>query len=159
MITITIPQDRVPVLIGRSGKTKEFIEKKTGTKITVGQEIIISGDPEMELKCSDIAKAIGRGFHPNRATRLLLEGTVLDVITIKGNFNTIKRVAARIIGSQGKARKNIEKLTGAAIAVYGKTVSIIGSQKEASNAREAVELIILGRKHGSVWKHLENNRE
>ena len=44
MITISIPQDRVPVLIGRNGKTKEFIEKKTGTKINILQQL-----PNMKL--------------------------------------------------------------------------------------------------------------
>lgn len=155
MIAANIPQERIPVLIGKNGKTKEFIEKKTSTKIFIGQEVEVTGDTENELKCSEIIKAVGRGFHPNAALSLLREDFVLDIINVKGTQNTIKRLLARIIGSQGKARKNIEKLTGASIAVYGKTVSMIGNYKEVSEARKAVEMLILGRKHAHVWSYFE----
>lgn len=155
MLSIKIPDERVAILIGKNGETKASIEKKTATKITAGQEVEIEGDWETEAKAADIVKAIGRGFSPHQALKLLNKETIFDVITIKGSPNTIKRVLARIIGTQGKARKNIEKLTGASVAVYGKTISIIGDEKQAHAARSAVEMLLDGRMHSHVWKQLE----
>ena len=159
MLSVKIPEERLAVLIGKNGATKAAIEKKTGTKITAGVEIEIEGDWETESKAADVVKAIGRGFQPATAFRLFKPNYVLDVIAIKGSPNTIKRLLARIIGSQGKARKNIELLTGAAMAVYGKTVSIIGDEKQTQLARDAVEMLLSGRTHSHVWRQLEKSIE
>lgn len=155
MLSLKIPEERVAVLIGESGATKALIEKKTKTKIHAGEEIVIDGDWETETKAGDIVKAIGRGFSPGKALRLVSPEVQFDVISLKGSPNTIKRLLARVIGTQGKSRKNIERLTGAYIAVYGKTISIIGNQKQAMNARSAVEMLLSGRTHSHVWKQLE----
>ncbi len=156
MIAISIPKERSAILIGKEGGIKALIEKRADVKISVFDgDVSISGDPEKEARVEEIVKAIGRGFPPEIALNLLSEDRVLDVITIKGTSNTIKRLAARIIGTQGKARKNIEKLTGASVAVYGKTVSIIGSYKESEKARTAIEMLIMGRRHSFVWTYLE----
>lgn len=156
MLSLKIPEERVAILIGKSGATKALIEKKTKTRIHAGEEIEIDGDWETETKAGDIVKAIGRGFSPGKALRLVSPEVQLDVISLKGSPNTIKRLLARVIGTQGKSRKSIERLTGAYIAVYGKTISIIGNQKQAMNARSAVEMILSGRTHSHVWRQLES---
>ena len=158
MLSLKIPEERVAILIGRSGATKALIEKRTETKIYAGGEIEIDGDWETEAKAGDIVKAIGRGFSPGKALRLIVPEVQLDVISLKGSPNTIKRLLARVIGTQGKSRKNIERLTGAHIAVYGKTISIIGDQNQAMNARSAVEMLLSGRTHSHVWKRLEERQ-
>jgi len=156
MVLVNIPEQRKAVLIGKEGKTKKKIEHLTGARIFVGAEIQIDGDPENQLKTSEIIKAIGRGFSPEIALKLMDEDFQLDVINIKGSPNTIKRLLSRVIGTNGKAKKNIENLTGASIAVYGKTVSIIGDYKHMENARVAIEMLLAGRKHTTVWRYMEN---
>ena len=158
MISINIPQERKPIVIGKDCEIKADVEHRTKTKIKIGKEIEIEGDPESEAKASELVKAIGRGFSPHVAYKLLDEEVLLDVITIKGTPNTIKRLMSRIIGTQGKAKKNIERLTDASIAVYGKTVSIIGNYKEINKARSAIEMLIAGRTHSHVWRQLERRR-
>ena len=155
MISISIPEERKPILIGKNGETKSQIEKRTHTKINVGEETEIYGDGVTELKAADIVKAIGRGFSPHYALRLLEEDVLLDVITIKGTPNTIKRLMARVIGSKGKAKKNIETLAGVSLSIYGKTISIIGNYKNAGVARVAIEMLLSGRTHNYVWRRLE----
>ncbi len=156
MVLVNIPEQRKAVLIGKEGGTKRKIESLSGTKIFVGDEIQIEGDAENLIKTSEIIKAIGRGFPPETALKLGDERFCLDVINIKGSPNTIKRLLSRVIGTDGKAKQNIQNLTGASIAVYGKTVSIIGDYKQMENARVAVEMLLAGRKHTTVWRYLEN---
>ncbi len=157
MFTVNIPEERKPILIGKAGATKKFIEKKTNTRIKVGAEVEIEG--ENEFLTGEIVKAIGRGFSPNRALKLLDSNYLLDVIQIKGSPDKIKRLLSRVIGTHGKTRKNIEDSTHAFISVYGRTISIIGSYKEVENAREAVEMLLEGSKHTTVYKYLSNLKE
>lgn len=156
--SIRIPDDRKAILIGKSGKTKEKIEKFTKTKVSVKDEITVSGEPENLLKCLDIIKAIGRGFSPERALNILDEKNHLEIIALKGEHKKIKRLSSRVIGRSGSARKNIEMLTGASICVYGKTISIIGKYDDVKFARKAVEMILVGRTHGYVYNKLEKMR-
>jgi len=154
MISVNIPGERRPILIGKSGATKKIIEKKTNTKIHVGLEVNIEG--ENELLTAEIIKAIGRGFSPHRALRLTDQNYLLDVIQIKGTPNKIKRLMSRVIGTHGKTREIIEYSTHSFVSVYGRTVSIIGNYKDAKNAREAIEMLLQGSKHTTVYKYLSN---
>ncbi len=153
---VSIPEERKAVLIGRDGEIKKRLEKLTETSIRIGNEIEIEGNPETLIKTTEIIKAIGRGFSPEIAFRLMDDDSCFDVITIKGSSNTIKRLLSRVIGTDGKAKKNIQKLTSASLVIYGKAISIIGSYTEVENARAAVEMLLAGRKHTTVWRYLEN---
>ncbi|HLD57199.1 MAG TPA: KH domain-containing protein [archaeon] len=152
MFSVSIPEERRPILIGKNGATKRFIEKKTNTRIKVGLDIEIEG--ENELLTGEIVKAIGRGFSPHRALRLTDSNCLLDVIQIKGTTNKIKRLMSRVIGRYGNSRRIIEESTGAFVSVYGRTISIIGTYKEAEHARKAIEMLLTGSKHTTVYKYL-----
>jgi ribosomal RNA assembly protein len=107
------------------------------------------------IKSSEIVKAIGRGFSPEKAMLLLREDYELRVITLQGESEkTIKRLMARVIGSRGATRKIIEHDTNCLVSVYGKTVSIIGKTDEITAAEDAVENILKGRSHGFVYSRL-----
>jgi len=149
---VSVPEERKPVLIGRGGKTKEEIEKRTGTDISIGVYVKIEGSVDGLLKAQNIVSAIGRGFSPKHAFRLLDENCQLDVITLREeNDKTRRRLMARVIGREGNSRKIIEKETGTFISVYGKTVSIIGLPEETELARKAVEALLEGKKHGYAY--------
>ncbi|MEM4835079.1 MAG: RNA-processing protein, partial [Ferroplasma sp.] len=51
----------------------------------------------------------------------------------------------------------IEELTGTYISISGNTVSIIGDFISIQYAREAVNMILQGRKHKTVYSYLEKN--
>jgi ribosomal RNA assembly protein len=163
---IRIPRDRVGVLIGPSGKTKRRLEATFQVSITVDSdtgnvEIVpqeTQGDVSVVFTVRNIVQAIGRGFSPKRALVLLNEDTditVLDLADYVGDSrNNQERVKGRIIGKEGKSRSLIEELTECQVSVYGATVALIGSYEMLPIAREAVEMLINGAFHKTVWNHL-----
>lgn len=163
---LKIPKERIGALIGSKGKDKRKIEERTSTKISVDSkegDIKVSGDDPIGLFIAkDIIKAIGRGFNPDIAKLLTNDDYVLEVISINDYSGKSKsaelRIKGRIIGSKGKSRNVIEKITGSYISVYGKTVSILGEAENTQAARKAVESLLRGAKHSNVYKALENWR-
>jgi ribosomal RNA assembly protein len=168
---VRIPKERVGVLVGPEGKVKAYIEDKLNVTLQVDSEAgdvtIFLGekaeDPSVLFKARDIVSAIGRGFAPEHAFRMIRdEDTVLDVIDLREIFgrseSDIKRVKGRIIGMEGKTRKLIEELSGADVVVYGHTVGIIGTFEQANIGRTAVQMLIDGCQHHSVYKYLAKKR-
>jgi ribosomal RNA assembly protein len=110
----------------------------------------------------EIVTAIGRGFSPDNALRLLKGENTLHVIDLR-EFGAkspaqIERIKGRIIGEGGKARKNMEKLSDTNISVYGRTVAIIGETHKLKLAIDAISAISQGSMHGSVYGKLEAAR-
>ena len=66
---------------------------------------------------------------------------------------------SRLIGTQGKAWKTLERLTNCDLSIYGKTVSIIGHIDTVLWAKKAVEDIIKGAPHGNIYKFLQEKKE
>lgn len=169
-IFVRIPKERVGILIGPEGKIKQYIEEKLGVKLDVDSEgsITISlkenaKDPSMLLKAKDVATAIGRGFPPDTAFRLIRnEDDIFDMVDLRVIFgrseSDIKRIKGRIIGADGKTRKLIEELSEAEVVVYGHTVGIIGSFEQSDTARNAIQMIIEGCQHHTVYKYLQRKR-
>ena len=170
MIYVRIPNERLGVLIGPKGETKEILERRSGIPIEVDSdqnEVAIHDeadgvDPLMVLKVQDIVKAMGRGFSPERAMRLFSDDAYLELLDLHDyvgkNKNHVHRVKARVIGSEGKTRRIIEEQTGCDIAVYGHTVGIIGDLDLIGDAKQAVDMILRGAEHASVYRFLENKR-
>ncbi len=111
------------------------------------------------IKAAEIVTAIGRGFAPDVAMTLLDEDNSLHVISLvefagKSRSN-IARIKGRVIGERGRARRNMEQLSGTRISVYGKTVSIIGAGSRLKRAADAINAISGGSMHGTVYNRLE----
>jgi len=170
MLYARVPMERIGVLIGKEGETKERIEKLTGVKIVVDSktgEVTIdeseAKNPVDALKVKDIVTAIVRGFSEGRAMRLLNEDTYLELIEMKDYVGESKsrlmQVKGRIIGAKGKTRRIIEELTGADISVYGHTVGIIGDSLQVKIAGKAVDMILTGSEHATVYRFLERKRD
>jgi len=165
-----IPLERIGVLIGTSGKIKTTIENKFDVNIDVeghAGEVSItlnseSSNPVSLFRARDIVLAIGRGFSPERAFKLFNEVATLSVIDLREIFGKsdshISRIKGRIIGRNGKARRLIEELSGASICVYGHSVAIIGDQGQFVVAKEAIERLIRGDQHRSVYDFLQRKR-
>lgn len=168
---IKIPKERVGVLVGPEGRTKKSIEDKLSVELQIDSEagdvnILMkenATDPSMLFTAKDIVTALGRGFSPEHAFRLIRdEEAVLDLIDLRAIFGKseadIKRVKGRIIGMNGKTRAIIEELTDANVAVYGHTVAIIGTMDQIQIAREAITMLIKGSMHGTVYRFLHRKR-
>lgn len=112
------------------------------------------------LTAKNIAKAIGRGFSPVHAYRLLDEDVQLEVKDLSRlNDSRIEAIKSRVIGTSGKMRAKIEECTGAAVSVYGKTISVIGAFDELKNASKAIDMLINGSEHKTVYRFLEQVRK
>ena len=165
-----IGKKRIAVIIGKSGQTKEEIERTLGVKIDIDSK---TGECEIKPALSDsnlnplnifiaqkVIDAINRGFNPIKAMKLLesdYELEIFNLVSILGKSDKrIKRIKGRIIGRNGEMRKAIERYAECFISVYGKTVSIISDYENLQIARKAVSMIINGMPHHSVLKFLEN---
>jgi len=167
---VRIPKERVGILIGPEGKVKQYIEEKLQVKLDVDSEGSITltlsekaTDPSLLLKAKDVVTAIGRGFPPEIAYRLIRnEDEIFDMIDLRVIFgrseSDIKRIKGRIIGADGKTRKLIEELTEADVVVYGHTIGLIGSFEQVDTAHNAVQMIIEGCQHHTVYNYLQKKR-
>ena len=63
-----------------------------------------------------------------------------------------------LIGKDGKTREIIVDMAEVDMAIYGKTVSLIGELQNVMVAKEAVEMILNGSRHKSVYACLENKK-
>jgi ribosomal RNA assembly protein len=166
-IYVKIPLDRLGVVIGEKGKVKQKIMDKTGTRITIDTEnSVVIVEPEVDgippvnvMKAAEIVKAIAYGFPPEKAMRLLDEDQILVIVDLKqlvgDQPNHLKRVKARIIGERGRARKTLEQMTDTDIVVGETHVAIIGDYERAMAAKRAIEMLVEGRMHSTVYKYLE----
>jgi ribosomal RNA assembly protein len=169
VLYVRIPDDRIGAVIGPGGRTKREIRARTDTQVDIDAdegEVRITGpdsDPIRAMKARDIIHAIGRGFSPERAMRLLKDNTYLGVLDIK--FTTgkrekaaLRRIRARAIGTHGRARSRIEELSGCSMSVYGSTVALIGEEEQLERATRAVELLLRGSEHSTVFHFLTRLR-
>jgi ribosomal RNA assembly protein len=168
---VRIPKERVGVLVGPEGKVKQKIEEKLMVELQIESEaggvtIVLSertNDPSLLFRAKDLITAIGRGFSPDHAFRLLRnDDNIFDLIDFRVVFgrskSDIKRIKGRIIGANGKTRKLIEELTDASVVVYGHTVGFIGTFEQVDVARNAVQMLIEGCQHHTVYKYLQRKR-
>ena len=159
------------MLVGPDGKVKSHIEEKLNVTLEIESEqgnvtILLSektNDPSLVFRAKDVVTAIGRGFAPEHAFRLVRdEETIFDIIDLRTIFgrseSDIKRVKGRIIGMNGKTRRLIEELTTTDVVVYGHTIGIIGTFDQVSAARGAIQMLIDGSQHHTVYRFLANQR-
>jgi ribosomal RNA assembly protein len=165
---VRVPLERVAVIIGKGGETKKQLEEACNVTLDVDSKegIVrvrstnpVEGDP---LRAMNVIEAVGRGFSPPKALRLLKEDSMLEIIDLRDfvgkSQNSLERVRGRIIGLQGKSRRVIEELTHCSISVFGRTVAIIGDVSEVRLAKEAITNLAGGSTHRSVFNALQKAR-
>jgi ribosomal RNA assembly protein len=158
---VKIPEDRLKFF--KRQKYGEKLEKLAGCKIRGNEEISIEAEDSILLmRIKDVIKAFGRGFDFDEALNLLDEQYCLETINIKDFSRKSKErmivMKGRVIGTEGKAKRLIEKQTNVKIAIYGKTVSIIGKWEDVQRAKQAIESLLQGRKHSTVFRGLMEGR-
>ena len=170
-VYVKIPIERVGVLIGPKGKIKRRIEETCGVDLVIESEtgsveIVLrpeTSDASVLMQVQNLVRAIGRGFSPQRALKLLEEEIYLDIIDLTDyvgrSKNALERVRGRIIGENGKAREIIEDLTDTTVSIYGHTVSIIGELEDIELTKEAILMLVKGSFHKTVFNYLYRERE
>ena len=162
-----IAGNRIGVLIGKGGATKRAIEEQTQSALTIDSEeglVTVEGeDPVQVLLAGSVVQAIGRGFSPENAFALLQdEDLVFEQIDLGGMTDSqrqLDRIRGRVIGRDGKAREQIEHMTGTHLSVQGKTVALIGLPEQVKDARTAIEMLLRGVPHESVFTFLDRKRK
>jgi ribosomal RNA assembly protein len=161
---IKIPAERMKVIIGERGETKRMLEEKCNIRIEIigDEEIQASGETADVYFSKNIIIAIGRGFNPDIAIRLLKQDYQFELLHLKEYLpteNAIKRIKGRVIGEKGKTRIEIEDATDAKISVYGNTIGIIAKTDGMEYAKEAIEKLIHGANHAGVYRYLAGVRK
>jgi ribosomal RNA assembly protein len=166
---VRVPMERVAILIGPKGEVRRYIEDRTGVTLDIDSKdgsVVVheegAEDPFVAMRAAEIVKAIGRGFSPEHAFALVRDDYYFSLINITDYVgkkpNHVRRVRARLIGSDGKTRRVLEDLSEAYISVYGNTVGIIGDEWSSDVARRAVDMLLSGSEHRTVYAFLEKMR-
>ncbi|SVD58989.1 uncharacterized protein METZ01_LOCUS411843, partial [marine metagenome] len=156
----------VGAVIGPKGRTKRKLEELSGCVLNIDSKegVVEISSPNKKdalkgLQVISVARAIGRGFNPEKAYQLLEMDYYLEVVDIKDYIGKSKKrlgtVRGRLIGKEGKTRHIIEDMTGCDLAIQGHTVSIISDLGGLEAAKVAVSMVLGGSEHGSVYKFLE----
>ena len=164
-----IPKERFAVLIGPEGATRKELERRSGARIRVDSQVgeveVDLREPEaplMGIKLGNIVKAVARGFSPDHAFVLFHDDYYFEIIDIRDfigkSHNALNRMRARLIGREGKTRYLLEEMSEAYVSIYGHTVALIGQDYNMQIARIAVEMILNGAEHSSVYSFLEHKR-
>lgn len=165
--SVRVPLERVGVIIGKGGSTRKSFEEELGVVLSVDSKsgtVVVKCDSieKDPIKAVRVVEAIGRGFSPQRAHRLLGEEVAFEVIDLRDfagkSVNALGRIRGRIIGVKGKSRRVIEELTGCYLSVYGRSVAIIGEPTEMRLAMEAVKMLASGSPHRTVYNMLQKAR-
>ena len=164
---LKIPKSRIAVIIGKEGAIKKDLEVSTQTTLKIDSkegDVFIDGEDALGLYVArEIIQAIGRGFNPEIAKLLLKQDYIFETVHLADyagkSKDTMIRLKGRVIGKEGKSRVLIEQLTETNISVFGKTISIIGKSESVASARRAVESLLRGSNHSSVYQWLEKKRK
>ncbi len=165
---VRIPMDRVGVLIGPNGETRQKLQDATSIDISINSEngeITLderrAEDPFDVFKIENVIRAIGRGFSPDHAFKLLSDNYDLFIFDIhdyvKKKSSHVHRVKARVIGKNGKTKQLLEELTGSDISIYGHTIAIIGHVIDIDIAKKAIDRLLQGSKHATVYRFVEKS--
>jgi ribosomal RNA assembly protein len=124
---IKVPIERIAVIVGPKGSTKELIEEKSTATLNIdsdsgGVEIKDPKDALKGMRAREVVHAIASGFSPEKALRLFDNEDIMletmDLSNIARTEKDLERVRGRIIGSGGKTRDLFESLTNTNISVY-----------------------------------------
>ena len=162
---IKVPKERVAILIGKKGEIKKKLEETTGITLDIDSkegDVFVKGEDALHLYTArEIIRAIARGFNPDVALLLMKGEYVLEVINLadvaKSQAN-LQRIKGRVIGSGGKTRRLIEELSEVHMSVYGKTICILGESENIYIAKTAIQNLLKGSPHSSVYRWLEKKR-
>lgn len=138
------------------------IERKFSVKVS-----LINRDLEIEsenaynlLRAKEIINALLLGFSREDCKKLFKDNYCLEIVEIKkflinkNNRDRLRELKGRVIGEKGRAKRNIEELTKTKIIIHRNLIGIIGSEENVDIAKRAIEMLLEGRMHSTVYKFL-----
>lgn len=174
---MSLDKERMAVAIGKNGETKKKIEDLTGTLIkidsTTGEfqvepnkekmpidEESFPLDPSVRAFATiNILKAIGFGFNPDKALKLLDPEYTIEIVDLEDilghSDNKLTRIKGRLIGDKGKIRAAIEQFSDVHMSIYNRYLSLIGDFEAIKLAKKAINMIIDGAPHKVVLTFLQ----
>ena len=160
-----LDSSRIPVFIGKNGEMKARFEEEFSCSIEVdsqnGEVTVISEEALDTFVLGHAIEAINLGHNPEHTFMLADEHFVLDIIDVKSMVRDSKRlqsVMGRVIGKDGSTRRAIEEITKCWVAVVEEKVSVIGPFENVQLVHEALDMLISGASHKSIYSYLERNR-
>jgi ribosomal RNA assembly protein len=156
---IRIPEKR----IGALRRILPKVQKNLGCKIAFAEEndVIIDGESYAEYNAKNVLQAFGRGFSINDAYKLLDENYFFKYINLKDVLkgeDQIRRIKARIIGTEGKTKEYIEAVSGVILSIYGNTIGLIGTLDQLEAATGALQALVEGSTHKKAYRIMESIR-
>lgn len=163
-VPVPVKPERLGVVIGRDGSNKLALEKAFNVALNVDSKtatVYISpgqgATPLEVMRAKQAIEAISLGFSLEDAVKLSDDNwcfEILDLSEMARNADDLRRIKARIIGEEGRARRNIEQMAHVKIVVSEKTVGILGECENVEVARRALLMLVQGRSHGTVYGYL-----
>lgn len=155
---ILIPAKRAELL--KDKKLLDEVRKRLGCKMQVKDEnaLVIDGDALSEYNARIVMQAFARGFEFKIACKLLSDDYFFESIDMKEAFRNEeqrRRIKARVIGTEGKTKNYVQSVSGADLAIYGDTVSVIGKVDEIKIAKAAIEVLLEGGTHKKAYAIME----
>ncbi|MEM5793179.1 MAG: RNA-processing protein [Candidatus Aenigmatarchaeota archaeon] len=153
-------QDKMKKVLIKDKEGWKNLEKITNTKITIEEDVKIEGEGFNVYQTKQVLQAFNRGFPLKDALNLLDDEYGLEIIDLSEVTHSRNRmivIKGRVIGTKGKTKKMIEEYTETKISVQGKTISILGRWDKINVSKEAVEMIINGCNHSTLYKWLYRN--
>lgn len=155
---ILIPENRFNHIL----KSKRKIEELGKVELSINKSEhlvkVISEDAVKAWIGKLVVRAIARGFDLKEARKLFnteFEYIQIDLRDFHGkNKNQQKRLKSRIIGRKGTAKRKISSLTNTDISIFGKTISVIGEPENIEVARKAIEMLLSGARHATVYQFI-----
>lgn len=143
--------------LGEVRRMKSELEKKLNVKIIIrGKTVTFRGNSFDEYEASLVFDAIRFGFSVRKALLLKEEDKMFKVIHIKEHTKrNLKDIKARLIGTRGKTRKTISKISGGEMIVNEGEVGVISDSESIDDVVTAVISIIKGSKQSNMYKYLE----
>jgi ribosomal RNA assembly protein len=144
--------------INKIKKTVPLIENKIKINISFNKNSVsLKGNELNEFLTQKIIRAVDFGFDVRDALLLANEDFVLEFVEVKEHTRrkNLRDVRARLIGTEGKAKRTIQNLTGSVIVISGNRVGLIVDSFHLDSSVQAIESLIHGAKHSNVFSYLE----
>ena len=150
--------------LARIRKYELELEKALEIKLHITKDSITlessKNDSFVEHISSFVLDALALGFDFETAIQLKDPNYILKKIDIKNRVkdNRVNVVIGRIIGTKGKTKHLIEKLSEADIVISEHTIAILGNIDNVEIANHAIEALIRGSPQSKVYGVLEKSR-
>ncbi len=165
---VPVRPERIGVIIGKGGRNRRALEEAFNVKLEVDSNsatvYIVPKEettPYNVMRAKQAIVAISLGFSVDAALKLSDDAYHLEIINLKDvtkHERDLHRIKSRIIGAEGKARKMIEDMAEVEMVIGDREVGIIGEYENVRVAREAIEMLIAGKSHQTVYRYLRNAR-